>query len=283
MKDDRRLVEWSRASGGSRASLSRTPHGGARGAKPGQKEGPMQSAGTLERNPFDHRAPEWWPPRGDLVVLHGLNPVRFAYFDPLVPGWRGVEVLDVGCGGGYTCEFLAARGAVVSGTDISERSLDEARRHGEQNGLAINYVACTPTHLPFDSCGVDVVTCFDALEHVDDLRSTLTEIHRVLRPGGTLLFDTVNQTFWARLALLWLGEGILRKFPRGTHEWQRFVRPDALRRRLEGAGFADLEFAGLRFKRPGVKGGLPFTVTLRGFKGILYFGSARKASEPCRR
>jgi 2-polyprenyl-6-hydroxyphenyl methylase / 3-demethylubiquinone-9 3-methyltransferase len=220
----------------------------------------------------------WWPPRGDHLVLYKANPLRFEYFDHFMAGWDGVKVLDVGCGGGYACEYLAQRKAIVYGTDILEESLREARAHAEQENLKIDYRLCTPDRLPFNDQEMDALTCVDVLEHITDKRHTLSEIHRVLKPGGWLFFDTANKTFWSKLGVIWLGEIILRFVPRGTHHWHLFIRPEHIRPLLETLGFSRVDFAGLKFDWPArSKGRFPVRVASKGNTAIIYFGAARKS------
>lgn len=220
---------------------------------------------------------KWWPPIRDQVILFKANPVRFDYFDRFVDGWSGVKVLDVGCGGGYACEYLARRRAVVFGTDILEESLREARGHALQEKLEIDYRLCTPERLPFSDQEMDVITCFDVLEHIPDKGRTLSEINRVLKPGGWLFFDTLNRTFWARLGAIWLAEILLGFITRGTHHGHLFIRPDDLKVLLEKLGFNGVEFAGLKFDWRGwAKGGLPARVAYDGNTAVIYFGAVRK-------
>ncbi len=159
----------------------------------------------------------------------------------------------MGCGGGYACEYLARRQAVVFGTDILEESLQEARSHATQENLEIDYRLCTPDDCPFNDQEMDVVTCFDVLEHITDKKHTLSEIHRVLKPGGWLFFDTLNKTFWSKVGAIWLGEILLRFIPRGTHHGHLFIRPEDLKVLLETLGFNGVEFAGLKFDWRGWK------------------------------
>ena len=212
------------------------------------------------------------------MILYKANPLRFEHFDRFLDGWNGVKVLDVGCGGGYACEYLAGRQAVVFGTDILEASLREARAHAAQEHLKIDYRLCTTERLPFNDQEMDVVTCFDVLEHIPDKGRTLGEIDRVLKPGGWLFFDTLNKTFLARLGVIWLGEIILRFIPRGTHHWPLFIRPKDLKVLLETTGFVKVEFAGIKFDwKAWAKIGLPARVASRGNTTIIYFGAARKS------
>jgi 2-polyprenyl-6-hydroxyphenyl methylase / 3-demethylubiquinone-9 3-methyltransferase len=215
------------------------------------------------------------------VILYKANPIRFEHFDRYLGGWNGVKVLDVGCGGGYACEYLAQRKAIVSGTDILEDSLREARAHAAQENLKIDYRLCTPDRLPFNDQEMDVVTCFDVLEHIPDKGRTLSEIYRVLKPNGWLFFDTINNTFWARLVVIWLGEIFLRFVPRGTHYWHLFIRPDNLEHLLETLGFTRVDIAGIQFDWPSrSKGGFPARVAFNRNTAIIYFGTARKGVHP---
>jgi 2-polyprenyl-6-hydroxyphenyl methylase/3-demethylubiquinone-9 3-methyltransferase len=212
--------------------------------------------------------------------LYKANPLRFEHFDRFLEGWDGVKVLDVGCGGGYACEYLAGRKAVVFGTDILEASLREARAHAAQEHLKINYRLCSTERLPFDDQEMDAVTCFDVLEHILDKGRTLGEIQRVLKPGGWLFFDTMNKTFLARLGVVWFGEILLRFIPRGTHHGSLFIRPDDLKVLLETTGFTEVEFAGIKFDWSArEKIGLPARVASRGNMAIIYFGAARKSNQ----
>jgi 2-polyprenyl-6-hydroxyphenyl methylase/3-demethylubiquinone-9 3-methyltransferase len=219
----------------------------------------------------------WWPPRGGHVILYKANPLRFEYFDRFLEEWRGLNVLDVGCGGGYVCEYLAERRAVVFGTDILEESLLEARAHAARGQLNIEYRLCTAERLPFNDQEMDAVICVDVLEHIPDKGHFLGEIERVLKPGGWFFFDTLNKTPLSRLGVICFGEILFRFLPRGTHYWHLFVSPDDLKQLLENAGFSKPEFAGIRFdwKARG-RIGLPVRVAYPGNTTIIYFGAARK-------
>ncbi|NEQ30482.1 MAG: 3-demethylubiquinone-9 3-O-methyltransferase, partial [Leptolyngbya sp. SIO4C5] len=120
---------------------------------------------------YDRQAAEWWRPSAKIYALHQLNPLRFQFFDRYVEDWQGLRVLDIGCGGGYTCEFLAQRGAQVWGLDQSAACIAAAQQHAAH--LPINYTTGVAEHLPYGDRQFDLVTCVDVLEHVEDLPQTL--------------------------------------------------------------------------------------------------------------
>lgn len=231
----------------------------------------------MDQKAFHGGSTTWWPPSGDLVFLYKANPLRFEYFDRFMGDWKDVKVLDVGCGGGYACEFLSRRGAVVFGTDIMAESINEAADHASHENLKIEYHLCTAERLPFGDQTMDVVTCFDVLEHIPNKDQTISEIYRVLKPGGWFFFNTFNKTFWSRFFIIWLGEIFIRFMPRGTHYWPFFIRPDELRPLLEKTGFTAVEFAGIKFTRGGQKKhDFPVNITPKGNTTVIYFGAARK-------
>lgn len=124
---------------------------------------------------------------------------------------------------------------------------------------------------------MDVVTCFDVLEHIPYKGRTLGEIHRVLKPGGWLFFDTFNKTFRSKLFIIWLGEILIRFIPRGTHRWSLFICPADLKGLLANLGFPHAELAGVKFnRRSHTRGDFPVTVSSKGNTAIIYFGAARK-------
>lgn len=236
---------------------------------------------------YDRWAAEWWQPETQVYALSYLNPPRFAYFDRHIPHWQGLRVLDVGCGGGFTCEFLAQRGAIVTGVDQSLACIQAAQAHAQAEGLAIAYHATPAEHLPFAPASFDVVTCVDVLEHVADRHQTLQSIHRVLKPGGTFCFDTVNRTLKSRLIMIWLLEDLLHEIPRGIHDWQRFIQPEELTQALRSLGFQHLDLTGfnlfgstlpehiqayLDYRRTG-----QFNVRLNADTAIMYIGKAVKS------
>jgi 2-polyprenyl-6-hydroxyphenyl methylase/3-demethylubiquinone-9 3-methyltransferase len=174
---------------------------------------------------YDQQAVHWWSEDAVIAPLQQLNPLRFAYFDRVISDWRGLKVLDVGCGGGFTCEFLSNRGAQVYGIDQSTPCIDAAKVHAEKIGLPITYCVGVAEALPFGDASFDVVVCVDVLEHVDSPTRTVEEIGRVLKPGDMFCFDTINRTMRSRLIMIWLLENLLRQIPPGIHDWHKFITP----------------------------------------------------------
>ncbi len=202
---------------------------------------------------YDQQAAHWWDEAATIFPLSKLNPLRFQYFDQRIPHWRELRVLDVGCGGGYTCEFLARRGARVTGIDQSAACIAAAQAHAEEQGLAIAYHTGVGEDLPFPAHTFDVVTCVDVLEHVSSPVATVAEISRVLKPGGYFCFDTINRTPQSHWLMIRLLEDGLRLIPRGVHDWQKFVPPEDLRQFLMQTGLTTIHMQGFDlFGRHGV-------------------------------
>ena len=190
----------------------------------------------------------WWQKDGPFYVLNSMNQPRFEFFDRYISEWKDLKVLDVGCGGGFTCEFMAKRGAQVSGVDISEVSVATAQSHAKESGLEIDYRISKGEKLPHEDNTFDVVTCVDVLEHVEDVDQVVREIHRVLKPGGTFLFDTINKTFKSKFIMIWLLEYIKKEIPKGTHDWNMFIPPKQMENSLVSGNFQDIELAGFDVK-----------------------------------
>ena len=200
---------------------------------------------------YDDYAADWWSsqrylPRG----LHALVKPRMKWFTRTAGSWTGKRVLDLGCGGGFMAEAIADQGADVIGIDPVVSTLEVARRHAVSRGLHIRYRIGRAESIPLDDRSVDRVVCVDVLEHVDDLAACCREIARVLKPGGRLLFDTINRTWLSRLVVIGLYERLLQVAPHGTHDYQKLIRPDELRRHLDAAN--------LRWDRTGGLGPIGF-------------------------
>jgi ubiquinone biosynthesis O-methyltransferase len=250
---------------------------------------------------YQRAVPYWlpWPRRGrvpprarnNLAIYHGdtaawwdgtmrwrrqlrkLVPARMDYLDGLVPKWRNLIVLDLGCGGGFMAEALAARGASVVGVDPAAPAITAAGDHATESGLVIDYRVGIGEALPVASRSMDVVVCVDVLEHVDDLEKVLTEVGRVLKPGGLFVFDTINRTPIATLVMVTVGEDILRLLPRGTHDPARFIRPGTLRACLVAKGFMPSPVVG--FGPRGLDRQGDFRFGRLPFCSIMYMGHAR--------
>ncbi len=186
-------------------------------------------------------ADSWWNDDSKMRNLSSFQGPRFAYFDEFVDQWAGKRVLDVGCGGGFTTEYLAERGAVVSGVEPSSALVAAARAHAEATGKSIDYRIGRGEEIPFDDAAFDVVTCVDVLEHVESPARTVREIQRVLKPGGIFLYDTINRTALSRLMMIWIPEYVLKIVPKGAHLWDDFIKPNEMRRYLLDAGLQPLD------------------------------------------
>ncbi|HET7422645.1 MAG TPA: bifunctional 2-polyprenyl-6-hydroxyphenol methylase/3-demethylubiquinol 3-O-methyltransferase UbiG [Gemmatimonadales bacterium] len=202
---------------------------------------------------YDRMAGTWWDEAGFLHTLAALNPARFGYMrrvivEELGLAPAGLQVLDIGCGGGLLAEEFARLGCNVTGVDPSEESLAAARTHAAGQGLAIGYQRALGEALPFGEASFDVVYCCDVLEHVHDLPQVIAETARVLRPGGTYLYDTINRTLRSRLVMItllqeWRWTALM---PPGLHDWKMFIRPAELRRELERHGLVPGGVTGLK-------------------------------------
>ncbi|MEL6913602.1 MAG: bifunctional 2-polyprenyl-6-hydroxyphenol methylase/3-demethylubiquinol 3-O-methyltransferase UbiG [Pseudomonadota bacterium] len=223
---------------------------------------------------YDRVADQWWSDEVRWIrTLKNMVPGRLSYFDTLV-NWQGRDVLDLGCAGGFMAEALAERGARVTGIDPAADAIAAAEAHAV--GMGIRYDVGVGEALPYEDASFDHVVCVDVLEHVQDLGQVCREVARVLRPGGTFLFDTINRNILARLAVITAAEDILRLLPKGTHDPAMFIRPGELKDALSAAGLEMQKITGLGprgLTRRGDPrfGRLPFTF-------ILYMGHATKAA-----
>ncbi len=232
--------------------------------------------------PSIYEAEDWWggSVRG-LRQLRKLVPARLAYLDEVVPDWRGLDVLDLGCGGGFMAEPLARRGASVVGVDPCRQAVVAAARHARATGLTIDYRVGRGEALPLATRAVDVVVCVDVLEHVDDLGRVLAEIRRVLRAGRPA--DVRHGQQHAPRRLRDGDDGGTRAAPAAGGD----PRPGALRRRRGSAGAAGRRSASplspfVGFGPCGLDRDLDFRFGRVPTQAILYMGHARSAAEPAR-
>lgn len=217
--------------------------------------------GTVDRQEvekFARLAAEWWDPDGPLKPLHRLNPVRLGYVREHVAArfgrdagaprpFSGLRVLDIGCGAGLLSEPMARLGADVVGADPAETNIAAAGLHADEAGLAIDYRATTAEALAEGGETFDVVLAMEVVEHVADLGAFLRACAAMLRPGGLALLATINRTPKAFALAIVGAEYVLGWVPRGTHRYDKLVRPDELERALAGAGLAVIDRAGVAY------------------------------------
>jgi 2-polyprenyl-6-hydroxyphenyl methylase/3-demethylubiquinone-9 3-methyltransferase len=207
---------------------------------------------------FSALAAEWWDPAGKFAPLHKFNPVRLGFIrqeaaarfgrDPrALRPFKGLSLLDIGCGGGLLSEPMARLGFAVTGADASEKNIGTARAHAAASGLGITYRAVTAETLASEGPSFDVVLNMEVVEHVADVGSYLAACAGLVKPGGITIVATMNKTFKS-LALAKFGaEYVLGWLPRGTHDWNRFIAPRELAAVLEENGLTTLKTQGVSF------------------------------------
>lgn len=176
---------------------------------------------------FDAMAKRWWDPEGDMKPLHLLNPLRLAYIQSNI-SLNNKRVLDVGCGGGILTESLAKQGAHVTGIDLSDAALDAAHQHLSQTTLHIDYKKIAVEDLAKQGTQFDIITCLEMLEHVPNPASIIEACFSCLKPGGSIFFSTINRTPKAFLSAIVGAEYLLKMLPKGTHHYEKFIKPSEL-------------------------------------------------------
>jgi 2-polyprenyl-6-hydroxyphenyl methylase/3-demethylubiquinone-9 3-methyltransferase len=200
-----------------------------------------------ERQKFDSIATGWWDPEGPFRPLHDLNPARLKFVAERAE-LNGADVIDVGCGGGILAESLARAGANVTGIDVAPRVLATARLHLHESKLDIDYREQTVEATALEERGrYDIVTCMEMLEHVPDPASVIQALADLLKPGGHAFLSTLNRTPLAFALGIVGAEYVARLLPRGTHRYDRFIRPSELAAWLRAAGLELRDVTGVHY------------------------------------
>ena len=207
---------------------------------------------------FEAMAAEWWDPNGKFKPLHMLNPCRLDYITSQIAAefdrdlkapdaFKGLRILDIGCGGGLLAEPMARLGADVVGADAAERNIPVAQVHAEQSGLTIDYRHTTAEALAADGEQFDAVLNMEVVEHVADPLTYLVACQTLLKPGGIHLCSTINRNPKSFAMAIIGAEYVMRWLPKGTHEWNKFITPDELYALLEKAGLSPVDRKGFVF------------------------------------
>ena len=196
---------------------------------------------------FEALAQRWWDPKGEFRPLHELNPLRLAFIEEQV-ALGSKAVLDVGCGGGILSEAMARQGAHVVGIDLAEAPLEVARLHALEAQVALEYRHIAAEDLARSAPGsFDVVTCMEMLEHVPEPQSIVAALATLAKPGGHVFVSTINRNLKAFLLAIVGAEYVMQMLPRGTHEYERFIRPSELVGMARTAGLTLREIAGIEY------------------------------------
>lgn len=207
---------------------------------------------------FEAMAAEWWDENGKFKPLHMLNPCRLDYITTQIAGefdrdltkpapFKGLRLLDIGCGGGLLSEPMARLGAEVIGADAAERNIPVARIHAEQSGLTIDYRHTTAEALADAGEQFDVVLNMEVVEHVASPIDYLIACRKLLKPGGLHICSTLNRNPKSYMMAIIGAEHLMRWLPKGTHEWSKFITPDELYELMRDAGLDPVDRKGFVF------------------------------------
>ena len=207
---------------------------------------------------FQAMAAEWWDPNGKFKPLHILNPCRLDYITGQIAAefgrdltgplpFKGLRILDIGCGGGLLSEPMARLGAQVVGADAAEGNIPVARVHAEEQGLEIDYRHTTAEALAAAGEQFDAILNMEVVEHVADPLAYLTACQQLLKPGGLMICSTLNRNPKSYMMAIIGAEHVMRWLPKGTHDWAKFITPDELFELLEKAGLDPVDRKGFVF------------------------------------
>lgn len=224
---------------------------------------PSHSSATSSIDPeevarFSALAAEWWNPKGKFAVLHKFNPVRLGYIREKLCGhfgrdekiarpFEGLRILDIGCGGGLLCEPMSRLGATIVGVDPSQKNINTASVHAQEQELNVDYRAATAEELLAQGEMFDVVLNMEVVEHVADVDSFVADCAAMVKPGGLMVVATINRTAKAFFMAIIGAERLLRWLPVGTHQYEKLVKPEELESALRPTGMAIVDRCGVTF------------------------------------
>lgn len=201
-----------------------------------------------EHDFFDKLSKEWWDEDGKFSVLHKIRPLRIRYILDQLNKKNIVEaeILDLGCGGGLVSESLAKLGAVVTGVDFVKENIKIASDHASKNNLNINYINQNIEKLKIKK-KFDVIIMFEILEHLDDWKVFIMKIKKNLKKNGILIISTINRNVISKISAIYIAENILKWIPKGTHEFNKFIKPSEIHTCLKNNNFKFKDITGLEF------------------------------------
>ena len=221
---------------------------------------------------FAELADKWWDKEGDFKPLHKINPLRANYINDIIHV-ENKEYLDVGCGGGILAEVMFDKGAIVTGIDAAGPGIEIARTHAKENSKNINYIVGTAEDFyKSNSDRFDVVSCLEVLEHVPDPKSLIDVCTKLLKPGGDLFLSTINKNPRSWVTAIVGAEYIFKILPKGTHEYNKFIKPSTLASYVRAANAELLDAKGM-FYNP-----ITHNASLNNDLGVNYIIHARKPS-----
>ncbi|MDC1178114.1 bifunctional 2-polyprenyl-6-hydroxyphenol methylase/3-demethylubiquinol 3-O-methyltransferase UbiG [Candidatus Pelagibacter sp.] len=201
----------------------------------------MNSVNKKEIEKFSKMAAEWWDPSGKFKPLHKFNPIRIKYIkENIISNFKlkvkkkpleKINILDIGCGGGLLSEPMTRLGATVTGIDASNKNINIAKLHAKKNKLKINYLCSSPENLKIKK-KFDVILNMEIIEHVEDINFFISSCSKLLKKNGLMFIATLNKTLKSYVFAIIGAEYVLRWLPIGTHDWEKFVRPEDLRKIL---------------------------------------------------
>jgi 2-polyprenyl-6-hydroxyphenyl methylase/3-demethylubiquinone-9 3-methyltransferase len=207
----------------------------------------MSNVDQSEIDKFSALAHRWWDPTSEFKPLHAINPLRLDWIESIT-SLVGKKVLDVGCGGGILAESLSKAGGIVTGIDLSNKALKVAELHQLESNTSVQYRSISAEDLAKEEpAQYDVVTCMEMLEHVPDPSSVVQACATLCKPGGSIFFSTLNRNPKSYLFAIIGAEYVLRLLPKGTHEYDKFIKPSELAGFTRQAGLELLEIKGMTY------------------------------------
>ena len=216
----------------------------------------MTSVNKKEIDKFSKMANEWWDPGGKFKPLHKFNPIRIKYIkENIINNFKlknkfrplsGINILDIGCGGGLLSEPMSRMGAKVTGIDASYKNIKIAKLHSKKNKLKINYLCSSPEKLKITK-KFDVILNMEIVEHVEDIDFFLKSCSKLLKKNGLMFVATINKTLKSYIFAIVGAEYVLRWLPIGTHEWEKFVKPEDLKKILMKYDLSQNKLEGMNF------------------------------------